>query len=80
VIWFAARSTIHDFFLAGGAGPYAEIAQQAGSEAMKNVSFSFGAYLGAIVGAYFAWTGLRQFFSEQTVGKQSPESSRPAAA
>jgi hypothetical protein len=80
VIWFAARSTIHDFFLPGGAGPYAEIAQAAGSEAMKNVSFSFGGYLSAMVGAYFAWTGLRQFFSAQTVGKQSPESSRPAAA
>ncbi|HEX6802358.1 MAG TPA: hypothetical protein VF133_01640 [Terriglobales bacterium] len=80
VIWFAAGSTIHDFFLPGGAGPYAEIAQEAGSEAMKNVSFSFGGYLSAMVGAYFAWTGLRHFFSAQTVGKQSPESSRPAAA
>lgn len=61
VIWIMARNSIQSAFAPKVVGLYADLARGAPSDLMQDVSFGFGAYFTGLVGAYFAWTVVRQF-------------------
>lgn len=61
IVWIMARSSIQNAFAPSAAGPFAEAAKEVASEAMKQVSFGFGAYLSILVAAWFAFRATQQF-------------------
>lgn len=78
IIGIASRSSIQNAFVPNVSGPYAEMAREAGSEAMKDVSFGFGAYFSGLVGLYFAGVAVWRFLV--TNRSHRAENSRSAAA
>jgi hypothetical protein len=63
LVWILARHSIQNAFVPAAAGPFAEAAKEIGSEAMSAVSFGFGAWFSALVAAWFAFRGIRQFLA-----------------
>jgi hypothetical protein len=74
MIGIAAHSRVRQAFVPGA------YPQVGGLGVLNGISFGFGAYLTAMIGAYFAFTGVRQFALARAVQRHQPEKSRPAAA
>jgi hypothetical protein len=80
VIWIMTRSSIQTAFAGNASGPFAELGREASSEIMKDVSLGFGAYIGGLVGVYFAAMAVRGFVGFKRGENHEAEQSRPAAA